>query len=60
MAEKKDNYPAKSAPFTVLLNPGDVAEATAKAKEQGLSFSALVRELVANYVKKGGKNGNRK
>lgn len=55
MADKKDNYPAKSAPFTVLLNPGDVAEATAKAKEQGLSFSALVRELVAQYIKKGGR-----
>lgn len=55
MAEKMDNYPAKSAPFTVLLYPADVAAATAKAKEQGLSFSALVRELVATYIKKGGK-----
>lgn len=55
MADKKEKYPAKSAPFTVLLYSADVAEATAKAKEQGLSFSALVRELVANYVKRGGK-----
>lgn len=56
METKKENYPAKSAPFTVLLYPAEVAAATAKAKEQGQSFSALVRELVANYVKKGGKN----
>ena len=50
----------KIAQYSVLLYPRDVEAATAKAKEQGLSFSSLVRELVAQYVEKGGKDGNRK
>lgn len=45
----------KPVQYSVLLYPSDVEQVTARAKEQGLSFSAVVRELVAHYVKNGGK-----
>lgn len=55
--EKRQERPVQ---YSVLLYPSDVEKVTAKAKEQGLSFSSLIRELMAQYVKKGGKNGNNK
>lgn len=50
----------KITQYSVLLYPSDVAAATSKAKEQGLSFSAVVRELVAQYIAQGDKNGTHK
>lgn len=53
--ETKGKRQERPVQYSVLLYPSDVEKVTAKAKEQGLSFSALIRELVVQYVKKGGK-----
>lgn len=54
--ERKEKKQERPVQYSVLLCPSDVEKVTARAKEQGLSFSALVRELVANYVKRVAKN----
>lgn len=51
----------KLAQYSVLLYPSDVAAATAKASECGLSFSALLRELLDAYLQAIGlKDGGQK
>lgn len=51
--ETKGKRQERPVQYSVLLYPSDVEKVTAKANEQGLSFSALIRKLVTQYIKKG-------